>query len=94
MSAGVYPDTKGWHAELFIPESLISALYGCEFSVKEGEIRGNLRSKCSLDVSQIAARHDGGGHAAAAGFTFYGTVEEALDALLPELIELVHTLDA
>ena len=62
--------------------------------VGEGEIRGNLRSKCSLDVSQIAARHDGGGHAAAAGFTFYGTVEEALDALLPELIELVHTLDA
>lgn len=46
VSAGVYPDAKGWHAELFIPESLISALYGCEFSVKEGEIRGNFY-KCA-----------------------------------------------
>ena len=48
VSAGVYPNGRGWHAELFIPESLISALYGCEFSVKEGEIRGNFY-KCADD---------------------------------------------
>lgn len=54
-----------------------------------GVIRGNLRSKGSLDISYIASAHNGGGHAAAAGFTFYGTVEEALDTLLPELDELV-----
>lgn len=31
VSAGVYPDTKGWHAELFIPESLISAPTAASF---------------------------------------------------------------
>ena len=48
VSAGVYTDKKGWHAQLFIPESLISALYGCDFSVGEGEIRGNFY-KCADD---------------------------------------------
>ena len=55
-----------------------------------GIVRGNLRSKVDLDVSVVAARHDGGGHAAAAGFSFKGTVEEALDTVLPELIALVQ----
>lgn len=54
-----------------------------------GLVRGNLRSKGDLDVSTVAARHDGGGHKAAAGFSYKGTVEQALDALLPELVELV-----
>lgn len=39
---------KGWCAELFIPEILISALYGCDFSVSAGEIRGNFY-KCADD---------------------------------------------
>lgn len=55
-----------------------------------GLVRGNLRSKGALDVSAVASRHDGGGHAAAAGFSFKGTVEEALAAVLPELVELVE----
>ena len=54
-----------------------------------GVIRGNLRSKGRRDISGIAAAHNGGGHAAAAGFTFYGTVEEALEAILPELEALM-----
>ena len=62
--------------------------------VGEGEIRGNLRSKCELDISGIAAAHNGGGHAAAAGFTFFGTVQEAIDSILPELVELVCASDA
>lgn len=61
--------------------------------VAKGEIRGNLRSKCALNISDIAARHNGGGHAAAAGFTFYGSVEEALTELLPELSALVQSTD-
>lgn len=56
-----------------------------------GIVRGNLRSKVDLDVSVVASRHDGGGHAAAAGFSFKGTVGEALDAVLPELVELVES---
>lgn len=55
----------------------------------EGCIRGNLRSKGRLDISAIAVAHGGGGHAAAAGFTFMGTVEQALDTILPELEALV-----
>ena len=54
-----------------------------------GLVRGNLRSKADLDVSTVAARHDGGGHAAAAGFSFKGTVDEALATVLPELVALV-----
>lgn len=54
-----------------------------------GLVRGNLRSKCDLDVSGIAARFGGGGHAAAAGFTYRGSVEDTLAAIMPMLCELV-----
>lgn len=54
------------------------------------EIRGNLRSKCELDISNIASVFHGGGHPAASGFTYCGTVQEALDDILPMLEELVE----
>lgn len=57
--------------------------------VEGGSVRGNLRSKGDLDVSGIAAAFHGGGHAAAAGFTYEGTLEETLAAALPMLCELV-----
>lgn len=52
-------------------------------------VRGNLRSKCELDVSEIASHFNGGGHAAAAGFTYHGTIEDTLAAILPMLATLV-----
>ncbi len=55
----------------------------------DGRVRGNLRSKSAIDISGVAAAFDGGGHAAAAGFTFEGTVEEALASVLPLLSALV-----
>ncbi len=61
--------------------------------VKETEcchkVRGNLRSKCDLDVSGVAAHFGGGGHAAAAGFTYEGSIVETLSDALPMLCELV-----
>ena len=54
-----------------------------------GTVRGNLRSKGTTDISGVAAEFGGGGHAAAAGFTFHGTVEEALAAALPKLEALL-----
>lgn len=57
--------------------------------LEDGRVRGNLRSKCDLDISGVAAMFNGGGHAAAAGFTFEGTIEEALSSALPCLAELV-----
>ena len=58
--------------------------------VEDGSrVRGNLRSKGPLDVSGVAASFGGGGHAAAAGFTYEGTIIETLSAALPMLAELV-----
>ena len=63
----------------------------CLFLRDEGNglVRGNLRSKDLHDVSSIASRLGGGGHAAAAGFTFEGSLEQALDTTLPLLVDLV-----
>lgn len=55
----------------------------------DGKVRGNLRSKGALDVSGVAAAFGGGGHAAAAGFTYEGSIEDTLAAALPMLAELV-----
>jgi phosphoesterase RecJ-like protein len=42
----------------------------------DNEIRVNLRSKTYVDVSEVAAAFDGGGHKRAAGCTVNGTLEE------------------
>ena len=49
------------------------------------KVRGNLRSKGDLDVSEIAANFGGGGHHAAAGFSNNGTIRETLAVALPML---------
>ena len=41
-------------------------------------VRGSLRAKDETDVAQIAARFGGGGHKAAAGFTYEGSLEAVL----------------
>lgn len=49
------------------------------FKVTEDEtVRGSLRSRGRVDVGSIAADLGGGGHHNAAGFTYTGTVEEAV----------------
>jgi phosphoesterase RecJ-like protein len=45
----------------------------------------NLRSKTGADVGTIAKHFGGGGHRAAAGFTFDGDIESLLPVLLPLL---------
>lgn len=55
-----------------------------------GVVRGNLRSKGKLDISGIAVELGGGGHAAAAGFTYHGTVQEAAAVVLPKLEALLR----
>lgn len=51
----------------------------------QGEVRGSLRAKDDTNVAQAAAFFGGGGHRAAAGFTFKGTMEEAL-VKVPEVV--------
>jgi phosphoesterase RecJ-like protein len=68
---------------------LVRALEGIDVAmllrVRDGEVRGNLRSKTTFDVGEVARRFDGGGHRAAAGFTLKGTLDEVLPRVLREL---------
>jgi len=50
-----------------------------------GEVRANLRSKSGFDVAAVARAFGGGGHHAASGLTFVGTIDE----LLPKLLALM-----
>ena len=51
------------------------------------EIRVNLRSKTYVDVSEVAAAFDGGGHKRAAGCTIIGTLEEAKKKIIEAIKE-------
>ena len=53
----------------------------------EGVVRGSLRAKDDSDVAAIARVFGGGGHKAAAGLTFQGTLFEACKAIPTEVIE-------
>ncbi len=55
------------------------------FRLHDGEVRVNLRAKGSHDIGTVASSFGGGGHKAAAGFTFEGTLEDLLPRLLPQL---------
>ena len=62
-------------------------------AVPGGKVRGNLRSKGHYDVSTVARLMGGGGHRAAAGFTYVGSIDEALSSVLPALRALVNDGD-
>ena len=50
----------------------------CMLREQEGQVRGSLRAKDDTDVAVLARRFDGGGHKAAAGFTFKGSLDDAI----------------
>lgn len=50
-------------------------------------VRGSLRAKDDTDVSAIAREFGGGGHVAAAGFTYEGSLPEAVSDVKRALIE-------
>lgn len=53
-----------------------------------GEVRGSLRAKDeNTDVASVARVFGGGGHKAAAGLTFKGTLSEALRAVPAEVLK-------
>ncbi len=58
---------------------------------KDGTIRGNVRSKVPwVDVSAVAAQFGGGGHRAAAGLTFRGSMDQALVEIVGALVARVE----
>ena len=72
--------------------SLHGVRVACLLREQENGIRGSLRAKDDVDVSAIAKSFGGGGHRAAAGFTFEGTMEEALAAIKHTFNDLATTL--
>lgn len=50
-----------------------------------GTIRVSLRSRDGVDVNRVAQVFDGGGHAAAAGCTVHGSIEEAQARVIAEV---------
>ncbi|MBQ6394935.1 MAG: DHH family phosphoesterase [Atopobiaceae bacterium] len=59
-----------------------------------GKIRGNLRAKGDQDVSVVAAQLGGGGHRAAAGFSYVGGLDEVIGKALPLLEGILDANDA
>jgi len=55
----------------------------------DGEIRCSLRSKGTVDVRSVAARHGGGGHRNAAGCRVKGTLESVKAELVPAITAAV-----
>lgn len=52
-----------------------------------GETRGSLRGRDGFDVAALAQTFGGGGHKAAAGFSYHGSAQEAKGLLLERLRE-------
>lgn len=54
---------------------------------QNGGVKASLRALDGVDVSRVAVRHGGGGHAAAAGCSLSGGLDECAAMLVPELAE-------
>lgn len=57
------------------------------YELEDGSYKVSLRSTEAVDVSSVAGRFGGGGHARAAGVTMSGTVDEIIGNLLPVIEE-------
>ncbi len=53
----------------------------CLLEVKKGQYKASFRSKGTVNVNEVAGVFGGGGHVLAAGCTFFGDLEEAIDKL-------------
>lgn len=62
----------------------------CMLREGDGIVRGSLRAKDGTDVAAIAREFGGGGHRAAAGFTFEGTLGQARAALAARMAEALE----
>ncbi len=56
------------------------------FKAYDGDVRGSLRSNGRVNVQSAAGRLGGGGHFRASGFTYEGTVDDAVVAVRDALI--------
>ncbi len=96
-----WADKEACRAQKADAEPLVDALrniagvrVACMLREGEGIVRGSLRAKDGTDVAAIARELGGGGHRAAAGFTFEGTLDEARSALRSRLEQLLEAPSA
>lgn len=76
-------DTEGF---VVYPSSVRGVLVSAFMSEMEDRVfKVSLRSRCRVDVSEIARRMSGGGHRKAAGFKYSGTLDELRRHLLTEI---------
>lgn len=65
----------------------------CVKEKKQGVFKASLRTSDRVDASKIAARFGGGGHARAAGCSFYNTtMEKAVETISKACVETVEKL--
>lgn len=76
-------DTEGIVTHALSVDGVMMVAFLCERP--NGGVRVSLRSKPGYDISPIARRHGGGGHANAAGLTMEGGLEDVRTALVAEL---------
>ena len=90
-------DMKNTHATKADCDTLINVLrsidgvrVACILKEMKDDIRGSLRSKDNTDVASLAARFNGGGHKAAAGFTMHGKLDAAINEMIANISELIE----
>lgn len=71
-----------------------SRLAGVEATImfteeSDGLVKANFRSKSFLDVSALASRYGGGGHARAAGARIHGQWDSVVPRLIAEAVEMI-----
>ncbi|RKI94910.1 bifunctional oligoribonuclease/PAP phosphatase NrnA [bacterium D16-34] len=69
--------------------SVAGVRVACMLRQQSDCIRGSLRAKDNTDVASLAKRLNGGGHKAAAGFTLYCSMDEAIKTMQELLFEVV-----
>ncbi|HHE47075.1 MAG TPA: bifunctional oligoribonuclease/PAP phosphatase NrnA [Bacteroidetes bacterium] len=87
-------DTEGFVEHALSIKGVVLAAFLRE--MHEELYKVSLRSRCQVDVSEVAAKFGGGGHLKAAGFRFTGMKNDLVDGLIEEFerqLELhnIHT---
>ncbi len=83
-------DGSGIDAWVSLPRSVEGVEVALIFKIlSENEIKLSMRSNDYIDVSALAAKFGGGGHARAAGVTFFENIDSARAKILSELEKLV-----
>lgn len=92
QAGAAYQDTENLINECHqIGTVEVSALF---VELADGRIRCSLRSRCDIDVSQIAAKFGGGGHKMAAGTYLQGPLADAMQVIYEQVAQRIQRLQS